>query len=58
MAKEQEIHEHMPHNAKHKELSEMLGFLREAPGWEQSEQTVIAGLAYHRLMLQMIEELG
>jgi PadR family transcriptional regulator AphA len=46
------------HNAKHKELSEMLGFLREAPGWEQSERTVIAGLAYHRLMLQMIEELG
>ena len=31
--------------------------MREAEGYEASERTLVAGLAYHRMMIEMIEEL-
>jgi DNA-binding PadR family transcriptional regulator len=46
------------HRAKIDEFEEILGYLEAEGGWERSERTVIAGLAYHRLMVQMIEELS
>lgn len=41
-------------------LEELEGYLREvqqAEGWETSERTLIAGVLYHRKMLEMIDEL-
>jgi DNA-binding PadR family transcriptional regulator len=45
------------HRAKVEELGGYLDSVREAEGWEASERTLVAGLAYHRRMIEMIEEL-
>ena len=42
-------------------LEELQGYLdevRESEGWEPSERTLLAGVAYHRHMLNLLEELG
>lgn len=46
------------HREKLEELGEMLENLRGAEGFERSELTLIAGLSYHRRMLQMLEDLS
>jgi DNA-binding PadR family transcriptional regulator len=45
------------HREKLEELGGYLEAVREAEGYEPSERTLIAGLAYHRMMIEMIEEL-
>jgi DNA-binding PadR family transcriptional regulator len=45
------------HRAKLEELGGYLESVREAEGWEASERTLVAGLAYNRRMIEMIEEL-
>jgi PadR family transcriptional regulator AphA len=45
------------HRAKLEELGGYLENVREAEGYEASERTLVAGLAYHRMMIEMIEEL-
>lgn len=46
------------HRGKLEELQGLLDTLRESGGeWRSSERTLIAGLAYHRKMIEMIEEL-
>jgi DNA-binding PadR family transcriptional regulator len=45
------------HRAKLVELQGYLDNLRDIEGWEGSERTLLAGLAYHRKMIEMIEEL-
>lgn len=42
-------------------LTELRGYLdevRAAEGWEGSERTLVVGVAYHRMMIDLIEELG
>lgn len=42
-------------------LSELQGYLdevREAEGWDASERTLIAGITYHRKMLEMLDDLA
>jgi len=42
-------------------LAELRGYLEEVSGeadWVRSERTLIAGVAYHRKMLEMLAELG
>jgi len=46
------------HRAKLEELNGYLENVREAEGWEASERTLVAGLTYHRRMIEMIEELS
>ncbi|MFI5028495.1 MAG: PadR family transcriptional regulator [Solirubrobacterales bacterium] len=46
------------HRAKLDELSGYLRDVREADGWERSERTLIAGVAYHQLMLDLLDRLG
>ena len=46
------------HRAKLEELDGYLAAVREADGWERSERTLLAGLAYHRKMLELLEETG
>lgn len=46
------------HRAKVAELQGYLDEVREAEGWESSERTLIAGIAYHRKQLELIEELA
>jgi DNA-binding PadR family transcriptional regulator len=45
------------HRGKLEELGGYLEGVREAEGYEASERTLLAGLAYHRRMIEMIEEL-
>jgi DNA-binding PadR family transcriptional regulator len=44
------------HRAKLAELEGYLDQVREAEGWEGSEQALIAGVAYHRKMLELLDE--
>jgi len=46
------------HRAKLAELSGYLEDVRAAKGWEASERTLVAGIAYHRKMLELIESLA
>src|SRR3954465_15260450 len=46
------------HRAKLEELGGYLAEVREAEGYEASERTLVAGVAYHRRMIEMIEELS
>ena len=45
------------HRDKLEELGGYLEAVREAEGYEASERTLLAGLAYHRMMIEMIEAL-
>ncbi len=45
------------HRAKLVELAGYLEAVRSAEGFEASERTLVAGLAYHGKMIEMIEEL-
>lgn len=45
------------HEAKLVELGGYLDAVRAAEGFEASERTLVAGLAYHRMMIEMIEAL-
>jgi DNA-binding PadR family transcriptional regulator len=46
------------HRAKLEELQGYLEEVRQAPGWERSERVLIAGLGYHRTMLELIDALA
>jgi DNA-binding PadR family transcriptional regulator len=46
------------HRAKLAELRGYLEEVREAEGWERSERTLIAGIAYHEKMLELLDELA
>jgi PadR family transcriptional regulator, regulatory protein AphA len=46
------------HRAKLEELRGYLEIAREAEGFTASERTLIAGVAYHEKMLEMMAELG
>lgn len=46
------------HQAKLEELGGYLAEVREADGWEASERTLLAGLAYHRAMLDLLAKAG
>jgi PadR family transcriptional regulator, regulatory protein AphA len=46
------------HQAKVAELQGYLDEVRAAEGWDSSERTLIAGIAYHRKQLELIEELA
>jgi len=43
------------HYAKLRELRGYLDAVREAEGWERSERTLIAGIAYHEKMLELLD---
>jgi DNA-binding PadR family transcriptional regulator len=45
------------HREKLLELQGYLDEVREAEGWESSERTLIAGIGYHRAMLDLLESL-
>jgi PadR family transcriptional regulator, regulatory protein AphA len=45
------------HREKLAELQGYLAEVREAEGWDPSERTLIAGVGYHRLMLDLLAEL-
>jgi DNA-binding PadR family transcriptional regulator len=45
------------HRAKLEELRGYLEDVREADGWERSERTLIAGVAYNEMMLGLLERL-
>jgi DNA-binding PadR family transcriptional regulator len=46
------------HRAKLEELGAYLEAVREAEGFEGSERTLVAGIAYHEKMLEMIAQLA
>jgi DNA-binding PadR family transcriptional regulator len=46
------------HEEKVAELEGYLEAVRGAEGWRGSELSLIAGIAYHRKMLEMLDELG
>jgi DNA-binding PadR family transcriptional regulator len=46
------------HRAKLAELEGYLDEVRKAEGWEGSERTLVAGVTYHRKMLELIGALG
>lgn len=46
------------HQAKVAELQGYLDEVREAEGWDSSERTLVAGIAYHRKQLELIDELA
>jgi DNA-binding PadR family transcriptional regulator len=46
------------HRAKLAELQGYLDEVRAAEGWDASERTLLAGTAYHRKMLELLEALG
>lgn len=46
------------HREKLEELGGYLEVVREVEGYEASERTLLTGLAYHRMMIEMIEALG
>jgi DNA-binding PadR family transcriptional regulator len=45
------------HRAKLAELQGYLEDVREAEGWDSSERTLIAGVAYQQMMLELLESL-
>ena len=45
------------HREKLEELGGYLEAVREVEGYEDSERTLLTGLAYHRMMIEMIERL-
>jgi DNA-binding PadR family transcriptional regulator len=42
------------HRQKLEELQGYLGEVRSAEGWERSERTLLTGIAYHRMMLELL----
>ncbi len=46
------------HHAKLEELRGYLDEVRQIEGWERSERTLIAGLAYHEKMLELLDDIG
>jgi len=44
------------HRAKLEELAGYLDDVREAEGWGRSERTLIAGIAYHEKMLELLDK--
>lgn len=46
------------HRAKLEELEGYLDEVRDSEGWEGSERALIAGVAYHRKMLELIDQVG
>jgi DNA-binding PadR family transcriptional regulator len=46
------------HHAKVEELNGLLANVRGVEGFERSESTLLAGLSYHRRMLQMLRDLS
>jgi PadR family transcriptional regulator, regulatory protein AphA len=46
------------HEAKLAELEGLLALVREAHGPEGPERTLVAGVTYHRKMLEMLDELA
>jgi PadR family transcriptional regulator, regulatory protein AphA len=46
------------HRAKLEELRGYLEEVRRAEGWEGSERTLIAGVAYHEKMLELLDDIG
>ena len=46
------------HRAKLEELSGYLEEVRQVEGWEPSERTLVAGVAYHQMMLDLFDRLG
>jgi len=46
------------HEAKLSELEQLLALMHEADGPKGPERTLIAGVAYHRKMLEVLEELA
>jgi DNA-binding PadR family transcriptional regulator len=44
------------HREKLAELRGYLDVVREAEGWEPSERTLLAGVAYHQAMLELLDE--
>jgi DNA-binding PadR family transcriptional regulator len=46
------------HRAKLEELGGYLEEVREAEGWDPSERTLIAGVGYHRMMIELLESLS
>jgi PadR family transcriptional regulator, regulatory protein AphA len=46
------------HEAKLRELEGLLAMVREADGPKGPERTLVAGVAYHRKMLEVLEELA
>lgn len=46
------------HRAKLEELQGYLDEVREAEGWDRSERTLIAGIAYHEKMLELLAGVG
>ena len=46
------------HHAKLEELRGYLDEVRQTEGWERSERTLIAGLAYHEKMLELLDDIG
>ena len=46
------------HEAKLTELEGLLALVREASGPQGPERTLVAGIAYHRKMLEVLEELA
>jgi DNA-binding PadR family transcriptional regulator len=45
------------HRSKLEELRGYLDTVREAEGWERSERTLIAGVAFHEMMLGLLDRL-
>ncbi len=46
------------HQEKLAELQGYLDVVREAEGWDPSERTLIAGVGYHRMMIDLLEDLA
>jgi DNA-binding PadR family transcriptional regulator len=46
------------HRAKLQELQDLLDAVRESEGFERSEPTLRAGVAYHQMWLEVLERLG
>lgn len=46
------------HRAKLEELSGYLEQVREAEGWDPSERTLVAGIGYQQMMIELLENLS
>ena len=46
------------HRAKLEELGGYLEEVRRTEGWERSERTLVAGIAYHEKMLELLDDLA
>jgi DNA-binding PadR family transcriptional regulator len=46
------------HREKLAELQGYLDLVRSSDGWEGSERTLVVGVAYHRMMIELIETLA